>query len=198
MNTTPLSYKKLMGLFLTGIFLVQLLTPGIILAKDKDHPGLTDIRLANTRDNLLIYFEMENAFPPKIIQRIETGILTPFSFHIDLYKTGGSWLDKKITEIDIQSTIKYNSLKQEYTVSQPWKEKKPFETKSFDEARDWMTRIDNLVVAPLSDLVKGEKYQIRIRAQLTRVTLPFALRYVFYFVSFWDIKTDWYVINFTY
>jgi hypothetical protein len=71
-------------------------------------------------------------------------------------------------------------------------------TESFDEARDWMTRIDNLVVAPLTDLVKGEKYQIRIKSQLTRVTLPFALRYVFYFVSFWDVETDWYVINFTY
>ncbi len=198
MNITFLSHKKWICLFLSAIFLVQLLTPAIILAKDKDHPVLTDIRLANTRDDLLIYFEVENAFSPKIIQRIDTGILTPFLFHISLYKTGGSWLDKKITEIDIRSTIKYNSLKQEYTVSQPWKEKKPFVTKSFDEARDWMTRIDNLVVAPLTDLVKGEKYQIRIRSQLTRVTLPFALHYVFFFVSFWDIKTDWYVINFTY
>jgi hypothetical protein len=198
MNITRLPHKTWICLFLTGIFLVQFLTPALTLAKDKDHPVLTDIKLANTRDDLLIYFEVENAFSPKIIQRIETGILTPFSFHISLYRTGGSWLDKKITEIDIQSTIKYNSLKQEYTVSQPWKEKKPLVTKSFDEARDWMTRIDNLVVAPLTDLVKGEKYQIRIRAQLTRVTLPFALRYVFYFVSFWDVETDWYVINFTY
>jgi hypothetical protein len=198
MNITRLPHKTWICLFLTGIFLVQFLTPALSLAKDKDHPVLTDIKLANTRDDLLIYFEVENAFPPKIIQRIENGILTPFSFHISLYKTGGSWLDKKITEIDIQSTIKYNSLKQEYTVSQPWKEKKPLVTKSFDEAKDWMARIDNLVVAPLTDLVKGEKYQIRIKSQLTRVTLPFALRYVFYFVSFWDIETDWYVINFTY
>lgn len=198
MNSTPLSCKNLVSLFLAVIFLAPLLTPAIILAKDKDHPVLTDIKLANTRDNLLIYFEVENAFPPRIIQNIETGILTPFSFHISLYKTGGSWLDKKITDIDIQSTIKYNSLKQEYTVSQPWKEKKPFVTKSFDEAQDWMARVDNLVVAPLTDLIKGEKYQIRVRSQLARVTLPFALRYVFFFVSFWDIKTDWYVINFTY
>jgi hypothetical protein len=198
MNITRLPHKTWICLFLTGIFLVQFLTPALTLAKDKDHPVLTDIKLANTRDDLLIYFEVENAFPPKIIQRIKNGILTPFSFHISLYKTGGSWLDKKITEIDIQSTIKYNSLKQEYTVSQPWKEKKPLVTKSFDEAKDWMARIDNLVVAPLTDLVKGEKYQIRIKSQLTRVTLPFALRYVFYFVSFWDIETDWYVINFTY
>ncbi len=198
MNTARSPLIKWMGLILSVIFLVQLTAPAAIPGPDKSDPVVTDIKLANTRDDLLIYFELENAFAPKIIQRIENGILTPFSFHISLYKTGGSWLDKKITEIDIQSTIKYNSLKQEYTVSQPWKEKKPVVTKSLDEAVAWMSRIDNLVVIPLTDLVKGEKYQIRIRAELTRVTLPFALHYVFFFVSFWDVKTDWYVINFTY
>lgn len=190
--------EKPMGLFLSALFLLQLILPAPLPAKEGRHPILTDIKLANTRDDLIIYFELENAFPPKIIQTIENGILTPFSFHVSLYRTGGSWLDKKMADLDIQSTIKYNSLKQEYTVSRPWKEEKPMVTKSFDEAKDWMTRIDNMRVAPLTDLVKGEKYQIRIRAQLTRFTLPFALHYVLFFMSFWDIKTDWYIVNFTY
>ena len=198
MNTGRSPWIKWTGLFLSVLFLMQFAAPAAIPGPDKSDPVLTDIKLANTRDDLLIYFELENAFSPKLIQRIENGILTPFSFHVSLYRTGGSWLDKKITDIDIQSFIKYNSLKQEYTVSQPWKEKKPEVTKSFDEAKEWMTRIDNLAVVPLSDLVKGEKYQIRIRAELTRVTLPFALHYVFFFLSFWDVETDWYVINFTY
>ncbi len=190
--------QKPLGLFLSALFLLQLILPAPVPAKQERHPILTDIKLANTRDDLLIYFELENAFSPKIIQTIENGILTPFSFHVSLYRTGGSWLDKEIADLDIQSTIKYNSLKQEYTVSRPWKEEKPMVTKSFDEAKDWMTRIDNLGVTPLTDLVKGEKYQIRIRAQLTRFTLPFALHYVLFFMSFWDIKTDWYIVNFTY
>jgi hypothetical protein len=198
MNTIFLRHQKPLGLLLMVIFVLQLAAPSPVRAKDGNQPILTDIKLANTRDDLLIYFEIENAFPPKILQSLENGILTPFSFHVSLYKTGGSWRDKKITDFDVQSTIKYNSLKQEYTVFRPWKEEKPAVTKSFEEARDWMTRIDNMVVAPLTDLVKGEKYQIRIRAKLTRVTLPFALHYVFFFVSFWDVKTDWYIINFTY
>jgi hypothetical protein len=198
MNPARRHSLKPMGVLLMVVFLVQLMAPVSVPAQDTSQPVLTDIKLANTRDDLLIYFKVENAFPPKIMQSIENGILTPFSFHLSLYKTGGSWLDKKITEIEIQSAIKYNSLKQEYMVSRPWKEEKPVVTKSFDEARDWMTRIDNLAVTPLTDLVKGEKYQIRIRAKLSRVTLPFALHYVFFFLSFWDIKTDWYVINFTY
>lgn len=198
MRSLCLHLQKPMGLFLSALFVLQLILPAPVQAKDGQDPILTDIKLANTRDDLLIYFELENAFPPKIIHTIENGILTPFVFHVALYRTGGSWRDKKMADFDIQSTIKYNSLKQEYTVSRPWKEETPAVTKSFDEAKDWMTRVDNLAVAPLTDLEKGEKYQIRIRAQLTRFTLPFALHYVLFFMSFWDIKTDWYIINFTY
>ncbi|WP_353806870.1 DUF4390 domain-containing protein [Desulfobacter sp.] len=39
---------------------------------------------------------------------------------------------------------------------------------------------------------------MRIKAELEKVTLPLWLHYIFFFVSYWDFETDWYVINFTY
>jgi len=111
---------------------------------------------------------------------------------------GGDDFDKKIIDIKTRATIKYNSMKQEYTVVCMWKDAPPLITKSFDEAKIWMTEIDNLKVVPLGRLVKGDKYQIRIKAELEKVTLPLSLHYVFFFVSYWDFETDWYVINFTY
>lgn len=159
---------------------------------------LGNIKLANTRDDLLIYFEVENAFTDKITQAVQKGIPTAFSFYVFLYKTDTSWIDKEIAEVQIKSTIKYNSLKEEYSVSRPWKEEQLLVTKSFEEARSWMTEVDNLRVIPLEDLVKGDKYQIRIKAELDKVTLPLYLHYVFFFVSFWNFETDWYLINFTY
>ncbi len=159
---------------------------------------LTNIKLANTRDDLLTYFEVDNAFTESTLEAIQNGIPTTFSFYVTLYKRTSTLFDKRIADIKIQSTIKYNSLKEEYTVSRPWKDEKPLMTKSLDEAKEWMTDIDNLKVIPLTDLGKGDKYQIRIKAELEKVTLPLALHYVFFFVSFWDFETDWYVINFTY
>ena len=61
-----------------------------------------------------------------------------------------------------------------------------------------MTEVDNLRVIELANLIKGDKYQIRIKAELDKVTLPLSLHYVLFFVSFWDFETDWYLINFTY
>lgn len=176
--------------------LFHVLTPAALLADTG--PVLTNIKLANTRDDLLIYFKVKNAFPQKITQAIENGIPTTFSYYVSLYRTSDLWLDKKIADIDIKSTVKFNSLKQEYAVSRAWKDDTPSVTKSLEAAEDWMTEIDNLTVIPLADLVKGQKYQIKIKANLARVTLPFSLHYVFFFVSLWDIETDWYVINFTY
>ncbi|MCG8637998.1 MAG: DUF4390 domain-containing protein [Desulfobacterales bacterium] len=159
---------------------------------------LTNIKLANTRDDLLTYFEVKNAFKDKTVQAVQNGIPTTFSFYVSLYKTTSNLFDKKIADIQIKSTVKYNSLTKEYTVSRPWKDDKPAVTKSFEKAQAWMTEVDNLKVIPLDQLIKGDKYQIRIKAELEKVTLPLSLHYIFFFVSFWDFETDWYVINFTY
>ncbi len=163
-----------------------------------DNAVLVNIKLANTRDDLLTYFEVKNAFTEKINQAVLNGIPTSFSFYVSLYKTGNSWLDKKIADVQIKHTIKYNSLKKEFSVSRPWKDEKPIVTQSFEEAKSWMTEIDNLEVIPLEKLIKGDKYQIRIKGELDKVTLPLSLHNIFFFVSFWDFETDWYLINFTY
>jgi hypothetical protein len=196
MTTKMLQHAKQACIFLIFIGFFQVCTPVIVQA-DSD-PVLTNIKLANTRDDLLTYFEIKNAFTEKITRAVQNGIPTTFSFYISLYKTSDTWVDKKIADLEITSSIKYNSLKQEYAVVRPWKNEKPSVTQSFEEAKTWMTNIDNLAVIALNHLVKGEKYQIRIKAKLARVTLPFSLHYVFFFVSFWDVETDWYLINFTY
>nr|WP_320016989.1 DUF4390 domain-containing protein [uncultured Desulfobacter sp.] len=179
--------------FITGLFFI---VPGIAIARD--NAVLSDIKLANTRDDLFAYFKVEKAFNEKNIQAITNGISTSFTFYVTLFKTSSSLFDKKIIDIETRATIKYNSMKQEYTVVCQWKDAPPLITKSFDEAKTWMTEIDNLKVVPLDRLVKGGKYQIRIKAELEKVTLPLSLHYVFFFVSYWDFETDWYVINFTY
>ncbi len=175
---------------------LNLLVPMNIFAET--NATLVNIKLANTRDNLLTYFEVRNAFTDKINQAVKNGIPTTFSFYVSLYKTTDSFFDKKIADVQIKSTVKYNSMKEEFSIFRPWKDEKPAVTKSFEEAKSWMTDVDNLTVIPLDELVKGDKYQIRIKAELDKVTLPLSLHSVLFFVSFWDFETNWYYINFTY
>ena len=159
---------------------------------------IQDIRLVNTRDDLLTYFKVTQAFSDKINQAILNGVPTTFSFYIALYKNDSSWLDKNISDIQIKSTIKYNSLKKEFSILRPWKNENPVVTQSFEEAKTLMTEIDNLLIIPLNRLAKGDKYQLRIKAELDKITLPLSLHNIFFFVSYWNFETNWYLVNFSY
>lgn len=189
-------YIKSITLFISVFFLLCFFLSCPAFAEKT--ANIENIKLANTRDDLLTYFHVKQAFNPKISQAVLNGIPTNFSFYITLYQTGESWFDKKISDIQIKSTLKYNPLKKEFSVLRPWKNKKPVITQSFEKAKSLMTEIDNLSIIPLNQLVKGDKYQLRIKARLDKVTLPLSLHYVFFFVSFWDVETNWYLINFTY
>jgi len=58
--------------------------------------------------------------------------------------------------------------------------------------------IDSLKIIPLNKLEKGAQYQIRAKAELDKLTLPFYLHYVLFFISLWDCETDWYTVVFIY
>jgi hypothetical protein len=172
------------------------LLPSIALAEPD--AIIENIKLANTRDDLVVYFDVKKAFTEEINEAVLNGIPTTFSFLITLANTDNSWFSDDVSDLEIKSTLKYNPLKKEFSIFRPWKNDKPIITKSFDEAKSLMTNVDNLKTIPLNELIKGNKYQLRIKAELDTVTLPMYLHYVFFFVSLWDFETNWYVINFTY
>ena len=108
------------------------------------------------------------------------------------------WFDKKLVDLTITHTITYNSLKKEYSVTRSWDTNSPVVVRSFDTAKKLMAEIDSLKVIPLEQLKKGNQYQIQAKAKLSRVTLPYYLHYVLFFLSLWDFETDWYTIDFIY
>jgi Domain of unknown function (DUF4390) len=159
---------------------------------------LENIIVTNTRDNLLLYLTARDAFSPKIVKAIQSGVPATFTYYINLYLVRGFWFDKEIAEIRVTHTMKYDSLKKEYVVTRSWDDNRPIVVKSMAAAQKLMTEVDSLNVVPLRRLKRGQQYQIQAKAQLNKMTLPFYLHYVLFFVSFWDIETDWYTIDFIY
>lgn len=159
---------------------------------------LTNVTVSNTRDDLLLYLNLEGAFSAKVKRTVLSGVPTTFSFFVNLNRVRNLWFDEQISEITVTHTIKYDNLRKEFIVSRSWKNNIPEITKSFQEARRLMTGINSLKVIPLKQLQKGEQYQLRVKAQISKKTLPFHLHYVLFFMSLWDIETDWYTIDFIY
>ncbi|MCF8068934.1 MAG: DUF4390 domain-containing protein [Desulfobacterales bacterium] len=164
----------------------------------QDDARLANIIVTNTRDDLLVYMNVEGAFTDEMIEAINSGVPTTFSFYVQLYYTRSLWADKQIADIVITHTIAFNALKKEYAVTRSWDRNNPVTTQSLDEAKQLMAKINSLKVIPLNKLEKGIQYQLRAKAELNKVTLPFYLHYVLFFLSLWDFETDWYTIDFIY
>jgi hypothetical protein len=184
-------FTKIICFILIGLFVIQ----GNGIAQDA---ALNNIIINNTRDDLLLYLAVEGAFREKMKKAIISGVPASFSFYIMLFRYRGFWLDEKITDIEVTHTMKYDNLKKEYTVSRSWESESPVTTKSFEEAQKLMCEIKGMHVVSLSRLTKGTQYQIKAKAELSKMTLPLYLHYVLFFVSLWDFETDWYTIDFTY
>lgn len=159
---------------------------------------LENIIVTNTRDDLLLYMNVNGAFTADMKKAVLSGVPASFSFFISLYRKRSFWLDERIAEINVTHTIKYNNLKKEFGVSRSWEKGRPVTTDSFEEARRLMSVIEGLKVVPLNQLRKGSQYQLKAKAELSKLTLPLYLHYVLFFVSLWDFETDWYTIDFTY
>ena len=189
---TSLNFYKIAILVLCLILTLQ---PPLRAVEDA---VLKDIVVTNTRDDLLVYLNAQGAFRDKIKTAILSGVPATFSFFITLSIPRSFWPDKTLAHIKAAHTIKYDSLKKEFIVKRSWEKGETLVTSSFEEAQKWMTEIVSLSVAPLKALEKGKRYQIRAKAELSKLTLPFYLHYVLFFVSLWDFETDWYTIDFTY
>jgi hypothetical protein len=159
---------------------------------------LTNITVSNTRDDLLLYLNLEGAFSEKLNKAILSGVPATFFFLTKLNRVRHMWVDPEIADITVTHTIKYDNLKKEFIVRRSWRNNEPEITKSFKEAQKWMTEVNSLKIIPLGQLEKGQQYQLRTKAEVSKQTLPFYLHYVLFFVSLWDIETDWYTIDFIY
>jgi len=181
-------------IIIVPIMFLVLLYPAAGLAEEA---RLTDIIVTNTRDDLLIYLTVEGAFTPKMTEAVLSGVPTTFSFYISLRKNRSLWFDKKIVDLTVTHTVKFDRLKNEFTITRSW-EKNPTVVTSFADAKKLMTHVDSLKMIALKRLIKGQQYQIRTRAKLSKLKLPPYLHYVLFFVSLWDFETDWYTMDFIY
>jgi hypothetical protein len=177
------------------IFLLNLLFSSAAWGEEA---RITDIVVTNTRDHLLLYFTVTDCFTEEMKKAIESGINTSFTFFIKLYDMRSYWWDNKITDLKVSHEIQYDSLKKLYLVKLSERNNTSVSLKDFEEAKTLMSEIVGLKVTELRKLQKGNRYQVRMMAELDKIRLPFYLHYVFFFLSLWDFQTSWYTMDFRY
>ena len=154
---------------------------------------LKNITLSSTDDErMVVSLRVDNAFTPDMLAGLRQGVTTEFTFRIRL------WLDEKLLALNLYHALTYDPVGAVFRVHRSWSSDPVVETRSLTEAQSLMSQIERLAILPLARMQRGEGYELRAKAELSKVTLPFYLRYLFYFVSLWDFETEWHSVFFIY
>lgn len=173
-----------------------LLVSGTVWGQDA---RVTDVIVTNTRDDLILYFRVHGCFTKDLQQAILNGVPTTFTFLASLDQVRSFWKDKNLASLEIHHTVKYNNLKNEFVITLSEHGDKPAIVNTLSEAKRIMAEVENLRIAKLETLERNHRYQISVKAELSKITLPLYLHHVFrFFLFLWDFETDWYTTDFIY
>ncbi len=159
---------------------------------------LKNITLSSTNGRMFLSLQVEGAFTPEMLASIQEGAKTEFTFRIRLFRDRRMWLDEKLIGINLTHSLAFDPDRKVYVVHRSWARDPAVETSSLDEACTLMAQIERFAILPLERMQRGEGYELRAKVELSQVTLPYYLRYVFYFVSLWDFETEWHTVFFIY
>ena len=178
------------------LFLLLSLFSGILPARQlyAQEATITEFTVSNSNDQLTLYLTVTNCFTDEMLTAVHNGIPITFTFYVDIYRSRSGWFDKKLREYQFNHTMKYDSLKKEYTVHREENDDSR-STSSLDEAKLLMAEINGFEVLPLKEIAPHETYIIEAKAKLARKSLPLYFHYLIPFTSLWDFETDWHQLT---
>jgi Domain of unknown function (DUF4390) len=190
--------RKLSSFLIFAILLFSTVLVSSSIAVEKNEPHFSDVILTTSETNLLLFGTLNNGFTDEMIQGLHSGLPIQFSFFVELTKTRKHWTDERIVSMEFKHTLTYDTLKESYKVTMEETNQKTFTFQTLAEAKKAMNEINGLKVYQLSKLIPDQAYTLRVKAELYKKTLPMGLHHIVPFLSWWDIETDWYSIDFNY
>jgi hypothetical protein len=187
-------FRNLACLFLA---IIAGLVPFVVSAAP-ERAEIVDLVLNKSGRDLEVSFNVVNCFTSKMEEAIRNGVPTTFRILVAIDKPAQWPLSRSdVVDFTLEHTIRYNRLNDEYQVLLPEHPEKVLVTQDFDEAKHLMSTVRRLPVIPTCWLRRGPEYTLRAKAELSKVELPFFLRYILFWVSLWDFETDWQKVNFS-
>jgi uncharacterized protein DUF4390 len=195
-----LSYRDMRYSFLhiTLLLLLLLLTGNSVLADSEQKVHFKDITITTSKDHLLLFGVLKNDKQKELEQALHSGIPMKFTFFIELIQTVTNWPDEELIAMEFIHTLKYDTIKENYQLEIEEQRNRKFTYTTLDEAMLRMNEINGLKVIELAKLLPDNSYELRMKAELYKKTLPMNLHYLIPFISMWDLETDWFTIEFTY
>ena len=148
-----------------GLLLLSFLSPAVVSAREAE---VTDLRTDLSGDRYLVTFRIDGAFPEEVEERIASGLETRFRHRIRVYRKRTGWFDKVLWETVATTTVNYDSLTSQYTLTRflDGQLRDTSFTGDPEEMRRWMTVLEGIPVGGIEDLAGEGKYFVRVKSNL--------------------------------
>jgi hypothetical protein len=145
------------------IFVVASVCIAGLSAADAPAPDITVTPIV--RDGqVVISFEMTDAFTPEVRDAIQSGLSTTFSYDLELRRAG--LIDRTVASVTISATVRFDNLTRRYqmwrTLDGRLEDARP--TEDLGAVRTWITRFVRVPLLKTTLLETNGEYSVRVRA----------------------------------
>jgi hypothetical protein len=119
----------------------------------------------SVRDNqVLVTFELNDAYTPSVHDAIASGLRTTFSYELELRTVVPGWIDRTIAKTVVTTSDQYDNLTRRHTLARTVDGRTEDTTVTEDESvvKLWLTKWTRVPVSDTSKLDPTRDYYVRI------------------------------------
>ena len=166
------------------LFFILIFNFSQIFANIVNQISISQIKLENNQENIVISLQQSSQLSSKIIELLERGIPIAFNLKIDLIKEEKYWFDKVVNQNSFVYQIKYFSLRKVFEVIDINGNKKIFEDEQ--EAISNLLSDKEIIIKKYSHL---NDTKLKIWVELDKKKLPKAIQADIFNKS-WDVGSN--------
>lgn len=159
---------------------------------------IVELTAMNSVDEVLIYANLRAQQPDKTTDLLRSGISLFFAFSVELYKTGPQWPDELISTTKFEHRMSYDTLKDNYILTFSEQNDRQIRFENLADAEQHLETINDVVIAPLSQLIPNQSYKVRMRAIRNTKAQPIGVGTILPFMSNMKAKSEWFEYEFVY
>jgi len=146
---------------------------------------IDQLHVALNGGQLHVDFRVSGAFTDEVEEVIASGLPVTFHHVLRAYRRRPAWVDQRIAEKIITTSVTYDTLTKQYSVSRTVDGQMvgTLVTDKADDMKTWMTLFENIEL-PCEQAVEAlDHYYVKVKSEIQN-------RFVFFFIP-WDFETAW-------
>lgn len=118
-------------------------------------------------NNVVVTFELSDAYTPEVRQAIASGLRTTFTYDIELRMVVPTWVDRTIATAAVSISDQYDNLTRRHSLSRSVDGRSIDALVTDDDAvvRQWLTTLTRLPLVETAKLDPNRDYYVRISAR---------------------------------